>query len=304
MQIFKLIPVYKDYIWGGKTLSKLYGKDNGSRLAESWEFSTHSQGKSTFIDKGGEKTLEQLIEENPRFLGNAKDISILIKLIDAADNLSVQVHPDDDFAKAHENSNGKTEMWYIISAAYGSGIYLGFNRQLDKAEFESLINSCGIESAMNFIPVKEGDCFLVDAGTVHAIGKGVTLLEIQQNSDITYRIYDYDRKDKDGKPRQLHIEKAKEVANFNKYKPFKKRHFSLNCKRRLLADCKYFKSYEILLISKRCFKTKDRFAVLNIIDGKGSANGVEFKGGDTFFCPSKTKVELLGSAKVVLTYQK
>ena len=304
MQIFKLIPVYKDYIWGGKTLSKLYGKDNGSNLAESWEFSVHSQGKTSLLGKDGEVTLEQLIKDNPKFLGRAKAISILIKLIDAADNLSVQVHPDDSFAKKYENSNGKTEMWYIISSAAGGGLYLGFNRQLDKAEFESLIESGDIESALNFVPVKGGDCFLVEAGTVHAIGKGVTLLEVQQNSDITYRIYDYKRKDKDGKPRQLHVEKAKQVADLNKYRPLKKRRFALNLKRRLLADCKYFKSYEIALDSKYFFKTKSKFAVLNIISGSGTANGMEFKGGDTFFCPANTKVELYGSAKIVLTYQK
>ena len=138
---------------------------------------------------------------------------MLIKFIDAEQNLSVQVHPSDEYALQHENSFGKTEMWYIVEAEEGAGIYLGFNRTVTKEEYEAAIKENRLTELLNFYEVKAGDCYFIPSGTIHAIGKGCLICEIQQNSNLTYRVYDYGRKDKNGKERELHIDKAPRVTN-------------------------------------------------------------------------------------------
>ena len=307
MPILKLEPVLKDFIWGGKKLKKLFNRKSDSNIAESWELSVHNAGES--VIQNGEfqgKTLTAYIKSNPDCLGEITELPILIKYLDANSNLSVQVHPDDNYSRKYENDNGKTEMWYVISAEKNSGIYCGLNKDITKDEFVNLINQNEIESVLNFIPVRAGDCYLIEAGTLHAICKGVVICEVQQSSNVTYRVYDYGRVGADGKPRQLHIEKAIEVSKLTKFadntktENFKK--FD-GGKIRLLTKCKYFKCYEVLCQEKYSFKNNSSFSAINIIKGDGIINKIKFTSGDTFFVPCGEKVVIEGKAKIVLSAQ-
>ncbi len=206
MKPLKLTAVYKDYIWGGEKLRTVYGKKTDiSPIAESWELSCHKDGYSVIC--GGEydgKTLDEYIKENPYVLGTSvkgNELPILIKLIDAADNLSVQVHPNDEQAMAWEGQNGKTEMWYVVHAEEDARITYGVCKDTTKKELADAIKEKRVEELLNSVPSKKGDVFFVEAGTIHAIGKGNLIAEIQQNSNVTYRLYDYGRVGKDGKER-------------------------------------------------------------------------------------------------------
>ena len=220
MSIFKLDPAFKDYIWGGTRLRDEYGKKcDYDKVAESWELSCHKDGPSVVADgeyKG--LTLNEYIEKAGKgVLGKNcerfENFPILIKLIDAKDNLSVQVHPDNDYAMRVEGEYGKTEMWYVVDCDEGATLLYGFKHEITKEEFARRIADNTLLEVTNAVPVKKGDVFFIEAGTLHAIGKGILIAEIQQNSNTTYRIYDYGRVGKDGKPRELHVEKAKEVTN-------------------------------------------------------------------------------------------
>ena len=218
MDIVKLTPSYKSYVWGGERLKRSYGKETPiSPLAESWELSFHKDGESRLPDG---RTISS-VATSMDIGSNASAFPYfpaLVKFIDADQDLSVQVHPSDEYALTHENSFGKTEMWYIVSAEKNAGIYLGFSKDVSAEEFENAVNRNTLVELMNFYPVKEGESYFIPAGTIHAIGKGCVILEIQQSSNLTYRIYDWDRRDKFGNSRELHIEKAKKVLNFKKFK--------------------------------------------------------------------------------------
>lgn len=202
--MLKLKAVCKDYIWGGDKLKELYCRQIGENLAESWEVSVHPDGTSMYL-----ASFADYIKNNPHAVDNqGAAFPILIKYIDAKQNLSVQVHPDDEYARRVEGDNGKTEMWYIIQADEGAGIYCGFKRNTSKDEFQQKLREGTVEELLNFIPVQAGDCYLIPAGTVHAIRAGCVICEVQQSSNVTYRVYDYNRKGADGKLRPLHIEKA------------------------------------------------------------------------------------------------
>lgn len=213
----RLVPVLKDYLWGGYKLKRMFGRDNGGRkISESWEVSVHPDGESACADGG---TLKAYLSEHPTAVDpEGTPLPVLVKYIDAAQNLSVQVHPDDDYARRTEGDNGKTEMWYILSADEGAGIYCGFRRDTSKEEFLAKVADGTVEELLNFIPVKAGDCYLIPAGTVHAIGAGCVICEVQQSSNITYRVYDYNRRGADGKLRPLHIEKAVDVIDFHAFR--------------------------------------------------------------------------------------
>ena len=220
MGILKLIAPCKDYIWGGNRLREEYGKKlNSDKIAESWELSCHKDGQSV-ID-GGEfdgKTLSEFIEAKGKtaVLGTNCDrfeyFPILIKLIDAKDNLSVQVHPSNEYALKVEGEYGKTEMWYIVDCNEGAELLYGFKREISKDEFAQRIKENTLLEVANNVPVHKGDVFFIESGTLHAIGKGILIAEIQQNSNTTYRVYDYGRVGNDGKPRELHVEKALDVT--------------------------------------------------------------------------------------------
>lgn len=220
----KFQPIFKSYLWGGRELEKLGKKLPEGIVAESWEVSCHPDGVSVvsngqykdmplpaLIDKFGRKLLGSALPES-----SLSRFPLLVKLIDANDRLSIQVHPDDEYAGIHEDGEyGKNEMWYVISAKPGAKLICGVLPWVTREVFEQAVRDGKIESTLNMVEVFPGDIISIPAGFIHAIGKGLVVAEIQQSSNVTYRIYDYGRKDKDGKPRPLHINKALEVIDFN-----------------------------------------------------------------------------------------
>jgi len=296
MEVVKLKGATKSYIWGGNKLFN-YGKNSDSGIiAESWELSCHKDGPS-IVDSGANKgkLLCDLINEEIAGKNCSKFpfFPILNKLIDAKNDLSIQVHPSDDYALKYENSFGKTEMWYVVEAEEGAMLHIGFNKDVSKEEVEQRIQNNTLLDVMNHIPVKKGDCYFIPSGTLHAIGKGCLIYEIQENSNITYRVYDYGRVGADGKPRELHVEKALKVINFDKTEP-------KNLKGPILAKCEYFTV--TTLNNPSLIQTDDEsFALLTVIEGNGKIDNLNFAKGDSFFVPSNKKVNLTGDCFIIET---
>ncbi len=218
MKPFLLEAPCKDYLWGGNRL-RGYGKhSDADKIAESWELSCHPDGESVIASGAfAGMTLTQFLAAHPEAAGeNCRRFDrfpMLIKLIDAHDNLSVQVHPDDAYALSHEGEYGKTEMWYVIDAEPGAELIYGFSGKVTREEFRRDIEENTLLDLVRRVPVRAGDRFFIPAGTLHAIGKGILIAEVQENSNTTYRVYDYGRVGKDGKSRELHIDKALDVTN-------------------------------------------------------------------------------------------
>ena len=216
--LFKLLPAGKDYLWGGDTLKREYGKtSDGPVLAETWELSCHPDGPSTIADGPyAGMTLAGYLADHPEALGSAAarfgEFPILIKFIDAAKDLSIQVHPDNAYARAHEGQAGKTEMWYVVDAQPGACLYYGVEEALTPQQLEEAIRTDALCGKLHKVEAHRGDVFFLAPGTVHAIGAGLLIAEVQQSSNVTYRVYDYGRLDADGRPRDLHVEKACAVA--------------------------------------------------------------------------------------------
>lgn len=208
--MIELKPFLSERVWGGdelKRLKKISAIDFSTPLGETWEVSTHKEGECTLELAGKTHRLKD-------YLG--KELSYLVKFISCEDNLSVQVHPNDEYAKIHENSKGKTECWIILDVKENGGIYLGFKPGVTKEIFqEKVTQNKDVSECLNFYSVKPGDFFYVPAGSVHALAKGVTLAEIQQSSGVTYRVWDWNRVGLDGKPRELHVKKSFDVLNFS-----------------------------------------------------------------------------------------
>ena len=299
--MFKLIPALKDYVWGGNRLKTLYGREGGDKVAESWEVSVHPDGPSGIAGGG---TLAEYLAARPEAAGAAGGLPVLIKYIDAAQNLSVQVHPDDAFARREEGDNGKTEMWYVIGAEEGAGIYCGFRKDTDKDAFLAKVQDGSVQELLNFIPVKAGDCFLIEAGTVHAIGAGCLICEVQQSSNVTYRVYDYGRL-VNGKPRQLHLDKAMRVINFSAFRDRtgsgKKEPAGEGCALRHLTQCRYFRCRELTLGGTFAERNDGSFTAIDFLSGEGEINGERFRAGDSFFIPCGEKFEIKGKGLAVLT---
>ena len=298
MDIVKLKPAVKDYIWGGQKL-KNYGKTASSDIiAETWELSFRPDAP-TLIDSGphsGEPLYKVAKKEdigsNP---ASFPFFPVLIKLINSADNLSVQVHPGDDYALANEHSFGKTEMWHVLDADPGCGLYVGFKRKVSKEEVAKAMEDGTILDLLNFFEVKPGETYFIPSGTVHAIGKGITVIEIQQNSDLTYRLYDYNRIGKDGKKRPLHIQKGLDVIRFEPYSPVK-------CDLPLIGKTTYFASYLKTVDEEELVKAKeDSYASITVLEGSGTFDGISFHKGDSFFIPASKGGLLKGKATFVLT---
>ena len=305
----KLIPAIKDYLWGGTKLITEYNKKTDlEKAAESWELSTHPDGESIVADgtyKG--RTLSEYIKQNGEECIGTRAAKfdffpILIKLIDAKESLSIQVHPEDEYALRVEGEYGKTEMWYIVDCEPDAYLYYGLNRTVTKEEFRKRIEDNTLLEILNKVPVHKGDVFFIPAGTIHAICSGILICEIQQNSNTTYRVYDYDRRGKDGKPRELHIEKAVEVSNLCPAPPQKK--YDDN----KLAECKYFTVEKISCKGSTEIKTDtESFRCLTVLEGSGTLEStgdpMSLIKGESIFIPACDKrIVLKGNIEAVLSY--
>ena len=298
MELVKLKPAVKDYIWGGNYFQRFNKGLNLDRVSECWELSVRDDASSIIASgKDIDKPLSQIItkEDIGPVMGRFPYFPLLIKLIDAKENLSVQVHPSDDYALKYENSFGKSEMWHIISADENSGLYVGLNKDYTKEEIEEALNKGTILDYLNFFKVKPGETYVINPGTIHAIGKGVRLIEIQQNSNLTYRLYDYHRVDKDGHPRELHIKKALDVIDYRKYAP-------VNSEGELLADNQYFTVKRMNVNGElKLSANKQSFISFTFLEGEGMVNDIAFSQYDTFFLPYQKECAIKGQGVVIVS---
>lgn len=303
-----LRPSGKDYLWGGSRLNDELAKGIPlSPLAETWECSTHPDGPSFVVGGAFDgQQLAEVIKSNPHFLGERhrgeSKLPILVKFIDAQHDLSIQVHPSDEYAKIHENGQlGKTEMWYVLDAHKGSKLIYGLNRSCTEAELRSAIDTGAIVNYLQQVPIQKGDLFFICPGTIHAIGAGTLIAEIQQSSNLTYRLYDYDRVGKDGKKRQLHVDKALSVANLQgseaPRQPMRILKYRQGEASELLCRCKYFEVYRMLVNTERRQTVQYRadeiaFRVLLCVNGCGTirfdGSSILFYKGDCIFVPANS----------------
>lgn len=303
MEILRLQPAGMDYLWGGTRLREEYGKKiQMTPLAETWECSIHPDGPSVVIN--GEyrgKELREVLMEHPEWMGTKVqdgEFPILAKFIDAKQDLSVQVHPDDDYAREHEGQNGKTEMWYVIDADEGAQLIYGFKHSVDEQILKTAVETGTLDKHLQKVEVHKGDVFYVPAGTVHGIGAGIMVAELQENSNVTYRVYDYDRVDKNGKKRELHFDKAIQVMDMDAAPDVKQKsrivkHYP-GCSRELLCRCKYFEVERIQVTKAFSFSVlEESFQVIMCLDGEGqietmdeNLKPVRFVKGRTLFLPA------------------
>lgn len=313
-----LKPAFKDYLWGGTRLRTDYGKEcDKSPIAESWELSAHKDGES--IIAGGKYeglTLSRYIEACGKEVLGARaaafeQFPILIKLIDAKDKLSIQVHPNDNYALEHEGEYGKTEVWYVMSAEEGACLYYGFDHEISKDEYRRRIQDNTLTEVLKEVKAKKGDVFFIEPGTVHAIGAGLLICEVQQNSNTTYRVCDYGRVGADGKLRELHIDKALEVSTLAPVKAAQaggSTETKYGCKSQLIAKCKYFTSEKISVCSKACIPLDTQsFRSVIITDGSctlSCAGGaLRLKAGDSVFVPAQNgSFEIDGKCDALISY--
>lgn len=306
---FLLKPAGKDYLWGGTRLNDEFAKGiDLNPLAETWECSTHPDGPSTVASgRFAGQTLAEVLEAHPEFLGSRHPdgkFPLLIKFIDAKKDLSVQVHPDDDFARTHENGqNGKSEMWYVLDAQKGAKLVYGLQHDCTEQELRQAIADGTLMNHLQQVPIRKDDLFFIRAGTIHAIGAGALVAEIQENSNLTYRLYDYDRVGKDGQKRELHIDKALQVANLQSSaeprQPLRVLKYRQGVASELLTRCKYFEVYRMLVNSERRQQVHYRadevsFRVLLCVDGCGTirfdGGEITFYKGDCIFVPANSAV--------------
>ncbi|MGN1479217.1 MAG: type I phosphomannose isomerase catalytic subunit [Acutalibacteraceae bacterium] len=317
MEMFKLIPSVADYIWGGTRLIDEYGiKTDKNPAAEAWVLSCHEAGPSTV--ESGEfkgKTLSEIYEAHKEICGtNGKKFEffpILIKLIDAKNNLSIQVHPDNDYAMRVEGEYGKTEAWYILDCDEDAELILGFNREVSVDEFKQAAQSEKMLDIVNRIKVKKGDLFFIEAGTMHAICKGIMLAEVQQNSNTTYRIYDYGRLGADGKPRPLHVDKAADVTHLCPPEipdaASRKTESFPGGVRTTLKECDLFKMYNIKTDGEVTLTADETsFVSLLCLDGEARIScgktTLNLKKGESLFIPADSgKFTINGKADFLET---
>jgi mannose-6-phosphate isomerase len=317
----KFKPILKDRIWGGDQLKTVFGKQGKcSVCGESWELSAVPQDISV-VENGFLKnnSLVELIEVYMGDLVGDKvyekfgfDFPLLIKLIDANDDLSIQVHPNDELALQRHQSFGKTEMWYVLDAKQGAGLISGFNKQTTKEEYVNNLNNKTLKELLHRIPVTKGDVFFIPSGRVHAIGAGILLAEIQQTSDITYRIYDWDRVDANGKSRELHTDLALDAIDYKYYSDVKTAYKDKENEVVNLAKCQYFTTNRIKLtkVIERDYIDIDSFVIYICCNGAFDLvyNGndkLEVSKGQTVLLPAVFKnVKLVpkASAEVLEVY--
>ena len=292
-----LSPAGKDYLWGGERLKDEYGKKiDLVPLAETWECSAHPDGPSVVMNgEHSGKTLIEVINGHPEYLGtkcNPDDgFPILIKFIDAAKDLSVQVHPDDEYAKEHEGDRGKTEMWYILDAKDGAELIYGFEHPVDEQILREAVKTGELSKHLHKVKVHKGDMFYIPAGTVHAIGSGILLAEIQESSNLTYRVYDYDRVGADGRKRELHFEKAVKVMSMNPAGEIRQMsrvvRYYPGCSREIICRCQYFEAERIQCSGGFEFTVRpESYQVLLCIEGNGVLNARNFAKGQCILLPA------------------
>jgi mannose-6-phosphate isomerase len=309
-------PILKERIWGGEKLKTVFSRPIASKITgESWELSTVDGDISVVANgelKG--KSLIEIIDESPNeILGTnvykrfGNQFPLLFKYLDARENLSIQVHPNDELAKKRHNSYGKTEMWYIMQADEDARIIVGFKEKSNANEYLENLKNKTLLSILDDVKVKEGDVFFLETGTVHAIGAGLVVAEIQQTSDITYRLYDFDRVDVHGNTRELHVDSALEAINYNKVDTHRAYDKKIN-QSNAIVDCAYFTTNFIPLDgSEKVTKIGDSFTVYMCVDGKFEVeyNDVKFKykKGDTVLIPAAmTNFVLIGKASILEIY--
>lgn len=309
-------PILKERIWGGTKLKSVLNKPITSDITgESWEIST-VEGDVSVISNGEHKgkSLTELINENPNeVLGTAvysrfgKQFPLLFKYLDAREDLSIQVHPNDELAKERHNSFGKTEMWYVLQADADSRIIVGFKEDSSAENYVKHLEENTLVSILDGVKAKSGDVFFLETGTVHAIGAGILIAEIQQTSDITYRLYDFNRKDAQGKTRELHIDLALDAINYNKvdtYKTYPKETNQSNT----IVDCPYFTTNFIPLEGKKLVdKSGDSFTVYMCVEGSFEIayndTTINYKKGDSILIPAGFKTYTIdGKASILEIY--
>lgn len=291
MDILRLEPVFKHMIWGGNKLRKDFGYDiEGDDVGECWGISAHPNG-DCLIANGAYKGmhLSELFEQHRELFGNAEEdrFPLLTKIIDAKADLSIQVHPDDAYAAEHENGSlGKTECWYILDAEPGTTIVIGHNAASHE-EMETMIREKRWSEFIREIPVKKGDFFHITPGTVHAIKGGTVILETQQSSDITYRVYDYNRLS-DGKPRPLHVEQSIDVikAPYVDEKPETNPDITCNRNMKQLVSCSFFTVWKFDVYGAEKLIMDAKYMLVSVIDGEGTIDGEPIKKGDHFILPA------------------
>lgn len=308
---FKLVPFVSETVWGGRRLIDEYNvKTEKRNAAEAWVMSCHANGSSV-IENGGfaGRSLREVFSQHPEIGGkhcaDFSDFPVLIKLIDAAADLSVQVHPDDAYCAVKGAGAGKTESWYILDCEPGAYLLLGFKEKISKECFEQAIRTDTLTDYVCKVPVKKGDFFFIEAGTLHAICKGILLAEVQQNSDTTYRIYDYGRMGLDGKPRELHVADAVNVTRLEKYEnPCKP---TIVGQKTQLVSCPFFTEYVFETHGGMTDSADDdSFVSLLILDGEGKLKCkgylLDIKKGDSVFLPAGCgEFELRGKMKILQT---
>lgn len=322
---FLLAPVGKDYLWGGNRLQSEYGKEElpMEPLAESWECSTHPDGMS--IIASGEhqgKTLKEILRQYPEYLGTHPDsagdgeLPIMIKFIDARKDLSVQVHPTDEYARVYEQGQrGKTEMWYVADAKKDASLIYGFQHDITREVLEKSLKDGSVERYLQRVDIEKNDVFFIEAGTVHAIGAGSLVVEVQESSNLTYRLYDYNRVDKNGATRPLHVKKALEVAELKGSReprqPMRVLRYTRGMATELLCRCRYFQVERNVLnteLAKKMveiYTESNSFCVYVCLEGCGviymeDGKILNFFKGDTIFVPAESvKMRVHGKAQLL-----
>ena len=309
-------PILKERIWGGEKLKTILNKPIVSKITgESWELST-VEGDVSIVSNGElkGKSLMELIDETPNeILGTAvykrfgKQFPLLFKYLDAREDLSIQVHPNDKLAKERHNSFGKTEMWFVTQADADARIIVGFKEDSNKEEYLKHLNDKSLVSILDTVKAKPGDVFFLETGTVHAIGAGLVVAEIQQTSDITYRLYDFDRKDAQGNTRELHVDLALDAINYNKVDTQKKYETKTNTSN-VVVDCPYFTTNFLPLEDQLTVsKSGETFTVYMCIEGSFEIeyDGFKqsYKKGDTVLVPAEINAFILnGNASILEIY--
>lgn len=304
MYPLKFHPILKERLWGGTKLKEVLGKSIESDITgESWELST-VKGDISVVSNGdlAGTSLQELIDSNPTgVLGKSvterfgKEFPILIKFIDAKQDLSIQLHPNDELAKKRHDSFGKTEMWYIMDADKDANLIVGFNKDVTKEEYAKSLEDDSLLDLMNYETVQEGDTFFINTGKIHAIGAGVLLAEIQQTSDVTYRVFDFNRRDKDGNLRELHTEMALDAIDYEKKDDFKVDYPTVKDKVNTMVDCPYFKTNFLELTENldQDVATRDSFTIYMCVGGKAvisnESGTAEIQKGETILVPADSK---------------